>query len=323
MVNFVALLVALLPTVVAVDRTKFRTCDQGSFCRRFKKWIARPGLDEPVWELVPSSKTATPDGGFSFQVQNKHEAAPHLLLSINVFDAGMLRLKLNEIDPLHQRYELPAGDVVVEPKPTQSQKVDVTDDGARTKIKFTAANSAVIEMTLQHSPLKIESRVNGELVQMLNSRNFMNFERYRKSGEQRPPDANAAAGIETQYVDAASCPNLDTEGLWEESFGGHSDKKPNGPASFGFDLTLGSSVAGVYGFAEHASANNLEPFAEPYRFFNLDVFEYELDNSMALYGAVPFIQAVHKTQVSGFLLINPSETFVKLDKIENGVMNTW
>lgn len=32
---------------------------------------------------------------------------------------------------------------------------------------------------------------------------------------------------------------------------------------------------------------------EPYRLYNLDVFEYELDNPMALYGAVPVMYA-HK-----------------------------
>jgi len=32
---------------------------------------------------------------------------------------------------------------------------------------------------------------------------------------------------------------------------------------------------------------------DPYRLYNLDVFEYELDNVMALYGAVPVMLA-HK-----------------------------
>ncbi len=31
--------------------------------------------------------------------------------------------------------------------------------------------------------------------------------------------------------------------------------------------------------------------SDPYRLFNLDVFEYELDNEMALYGSIPFMQA--------------------------------
>lgn len=32
---------------------------------------------------------------------------------------------------------------------------------------------------------------------------------------------------------------------------------------------------------------------EPYRLYNLDVFEYDLDSPMSLYGAVPYVIA-HK-----------------------------
>lgn len=32
---------------------------------------------------------------------------------------------------------------------------------------------------------------------------------------------------------------------------------------------------------------------DPYRLYNLDVFEYELNNRMALYGSIPFMLA-HK-----------------------------
>lgn len=34
-------------------------------------------------------------------------------------------------------------------------------------------------------------------------------------------------------------------------------------------------------------------YTEPYRLYNLDVFEYELDSPMAIYGSVPYILA-HK-----------------------------
>ncbi len=43
------------------------------------------------------------------------------------------------------------------------------------------------------------------------------------------------------------------------------------------------------------STNNLFPYSDgdPYRLYNLDVFEYELDNRMALYGSIPLMLA-HK-----------------------------
>ena len=40
---------------------------------------------------------------------------------------------------------------------------------------------------------------------------------------------------------------------------------------------------------------------EPFRLFNLDVFEYELDNTMALYVAVPYIVAHRRNRTAGML----------------------
>ena len=42
----------------------------------------------------------------------------------------------------------------------------------------------------------------------------------------------------------------------------------------------------VWGFSAHRGG-------DPYRLYNLDVFEYELNNPMALYGSVPVLYA-HK-----------------------------
>jgi alpha 1,3-glucosidase len=36
---------------------------------------------------------------------------------------------------------------------------------------------------------------------------------------------------------------------------------------------------------------NTPTATDPYRLYNLDVFEYELHNTMALYGSVPFVMA--------------------------------
>ncbi|CAE7946342.1 modA, partial [Symbiodinium sp. KB8] len=100
-------------------------------------------------------------------------------------------------------------------------------------------------------------------------------------------------------------------GLWEEPFGGHTDQKPRGPASLGMDVSFLGDVPSLFGLPEHATKASLPFYEEPYRFFNLDVFEYEIDEPMALYGAIPLIWAIHRLEglpamASGFLWINPS-----------------
>jgi alpha 1,3-glucosidase len=125
--------------------------------------------------------------------------------------------------------------------------------------------------------------------------------------------------------------DLDREGLWEESFGSHKDSKPYGPMSVGADISFpGSSF--LYGLPEHASATALKTtigenseYEDPYRLYNLDVFEYDLDVPMALYGAVPLIvsQSAH-TGTVGVFWFNPTETFVDiLDNEENSKTSHW
>jgi alpha 1,3-glucosidase len=321
---------AVFQLTSAVDRSKFRTCEQGSFCRRFKKWIVRPNLDEALWTLVPESRQELSEGGYSFKVKHAHEAEPHLELKLTPYESGVLRMRLNEIDGIHQRHVIPAGDVINDPPPPVA-KASFDQASTGTVLSFTTNAGVKVEALVKHAPLTIEVRANGQHVQTLNSRNFLNFERYRKPQELRPPDAkNADADAETKTIDAAAHPHdLDKKGLWEEDFGGHTDRKPRGPASYGLDVTFEGDVPGVFGLPEHATKASLPFYNEPYRFFNLDVFEYEIDVEMALYGTIPMLWAVHHgsgsspSVVSGFLWMAPSETFVKFDRADKAVQSWW
>jgi alpha 1,3-glucosidase len=311
----------LIQITFAVDRSKFRTCEQGSFCRRFKKWMVRPNVEEALWTVVSGSRADLAEGGYSFRIKHVHEADAHLELKLTAYDSGIIRMRLDEIDPVFKRHVIPAGDFINDPPPPVA-KVTFSDASTSTTLSFTTTAGVKVDAVLKHSPLQIQVLANGQHVQTLNSRNFLNFERYRKPKEYRPPDAKNAEGDANQMViDAAAHPyDLDQKGLWEEDFGGHTDKKPRGPASYGMDVTFEGDVPSVFGLPEHASKASLPFYDEPYRFFNLDVFEYEIDTEMALYGTIPFLWAMHRGSgstpsiASGFLWSAPSETFVKLDR---------
>lgn len=49
---------------------------------------------------------------------------------------------------------------------------------------------------------------------------------------------------------------------------------------------------------------------EPYRLYNLDVFQYELYNRMALYGSVPVLLAHSPLRDLGIFWLNAAETWV-------------
>lgn len=78
----------------------------------------------------------------------------------------------------------------------------------------------------------------------------------------------------------------DETGYWEEYFGGKTDSKPYGPQSVGADITF-HGVAGLYGIPQHSSSFKLQTtlggsYTDPYRLFNLDVFEFATNKPAAL-----------------------------------------
>ncbi len=130
--------------------------------------------------------------------------------------------------------------------------------------------------------------------------------------QKRADDAAADAGAVAAAAKA--------DDLWEEQFGAHRDSKPFGPASVGMDITY-EGAAHVYGLAEHAAPLNLPSttgpgakYADPYRMYTLDVYDYELDSPMALYGGVPLLLAHTPNATVGTLWFNPTETFIDISR---------
>lgn len=98
------------------------------------------------------------------------------------------------------------------------------------------------------------------------------------------------------------------------------------------DITF-SGINHVYGIPEHASSLSLKatrgpdaPYTEPYRLYNLDVFEYEGDNPMALYGSVPFMLGHSKNSTAAVFWMNAAETWIDVEKSpedKNGGILSW
>eukprot|EP00965_Chrysotila_dentata_P167904 5544446-Pleurochrysis_carterae.AAC.1 len=77
----------------------------------------------------------------------------------------------------------------------------------------------------------------------------------------------------------------------------------------------------LFGLAEHTGPLNLASttgdnakYAEPYRLWTLDVYDYELDSPMALYGGVPLLLSHAPNRTTGCLWFNPSEAFVDISR---------
>ncbi|XP_003377284.1 putative neutral alpha-glucosidase AB [Trichinella spiralis] len=100
----------------------------------------------------------------------------------------------------------------------------------------------------------------------------------------------------------------DTDGLWTEHFHTFTDSKPYGPSSVAADISF-IGFRHVFGLPEHADSLVLRDTnqTDPYRLYNLDVFQYEVDSPMALYGAAPYMIAHSAKATVGAFWLNSAE----------------
>ena len=103
---------------------------------------------------------------------------------------------------------------------------------------------------MQASPFRLDFYSKGELVLSANSEGLLRFEHTRTKPEE---------GEENREQD-------NQPGMWEESFGGNTDSKPNGPTAIAMDFTF-LNVNNVYGVPEHADSFSLKDTSgsDPFR----------------------------------------------------------
>ena len=145
---------------------------------------------------------------------------------------------------------------------------------------------------------------------------------YEDGTIESPSEVVDETPVETAVETPSSNDDQEEEnGYWEEYFGGRTDKKPWGPQSVGSDITF-HDIDALYGIPQHSSSPKLKPtvngyYSDPYRLFNLDVFEYATDKNTALYGSVPFMIGHSPRHTVGLLWLNPTDTFIDIYNEEN------
>nr|XP_027096889.1 probable glucan 1,3-alpha-glucosidase [Coffea arabica] len=294
------LLLLISPSVFSWKKDEFRNCNQTPFCKRARS--RKPGS----CNLIATEVSISDDGDLiaklipKTQENNESQDAPvevdskPLLLTVSVYQDGILRLKIDEeqsLNPPKKRFEVP--DVILDEflsKKLYLQRL------SEEKIDNDLGFSSVVyldgdyEGVLRHDPFEVfvRERGNGKRVLSINSNGLFDFEQLREKKE----------GDD-----------------WEERFRSHTDTRPYGPQSISFDVSFfGADI--VSGIPEHATSLALKPtsgpgvdgFSEPYRLFNLDVFEYIDESPFGLYGSIPFMISHGKARgSSGFFWLNAAE----------------
>uniref|UniRef100_A0A8C1ZU09 Neutral alpha-glucosidase AB n=1 Tax=Cyprinus carpio TaxID=7962 RepID=A0A8C1ZU09_CYPCA len=302
---------SLLPLVLllclsaqAVDRSNFKTCDQSAFCKRQRE--LKPG-QSPYRALLDTLELS--NSRLSLQLINDNNKV-RLLLELYRLQGNMTRVKINELKPLKPRYEVP--DVLLSHPITEALSVVAQDENSLV-VSLGGKDQRLI---LSAQPFRLDIVEGSQVLMSLNSRGLLAFEhlRTRKDTKSESEQATGQENVEQQTdEDGQIKEDDDKPGMWEETFKSHTDSKPNGPTSISLDFSL-PGVEHVYGIPEHADTLKLKNTdgSDPYRLYNLDVFQYELHNPMALYGAVPVLISHSTDRTMGIFWLNAAETWVDI-----------
>lgn len=182
-----------------------------------------------------------------------------------------------------------------------------------------------IELTVNDFQMKIYYE--DTLQMIINERYLFNWEHYRIK------DNN----------DENVLPFESTFNMFTDDFQySKTDTIPLGPESVALDFTF-VNYGNVYGIPEHADSvklrdtsstntvlsrnevsssssddddavlNHSQKSNDPYRLFNVDVFEYNVDSKQPMYGAIPLMIAARPGSSMGLLWLNPSDTWIDIN----------
>jgi len=275
--------------VFCFKEEEFKKCDDANFCKRNR------GRAGDVYALQP--ETAKLQGSVLSATVLNEETEPPVQFKLQVtFYNSFLRVHLNEM-PDKGRYQVSG---------VLSEDMEKHLTGARLDIGKDALTATFgdAQIVIKYWPLQMDVYVGQKRAIVLNSRQMLGMEHMREKKEGDP------------------------EGWWEEKFRSHTDSKPNGPEAVSFDVMF-DDFKHVYGLPERATSLALKPTAgsgvssEPYRLYNLDVFEYLPESPFGLYGSIPMMVAHRKDLTVGVFWLNSAEMFVDVMQSGGSMATQW
>ncbi|KAG8935147.1 hypothetical protein FRC02_008498 [Tulasnella sp. 418] len=319
----------VIPTL-AVKHSDFKTCSNAAFCRRGRA-LAKRASESSSWHSpysVDSSHIVYSASKSSFVVPLKSEIYPGIKfeLEVRIHDDGVVRVRVDEVDGLRKRYDEAASWALTkEPVLASAGSVKWTEGKKDIRGLYNG-----VEVRVSYAPFKVSLYQEGREEIVLNGEGFFHVEHFRqKEGPAPATESQTVEGAEAteQAVIQEAKPTIrasawfegeEEDGYWEESFLSWTDSKPKGPESFSVDINF-PGHSHVYGIPQHAAPLALPTttgkdsyFDDPYRLWNLDVFEYEASSTMSLYGSIPLLHAHSEHSTVGIFNAVASETWIDI-----------
>lgn len=349
---YVVAILLILSCTDAVEWSKFKTSSDLGFCRRHRHFSAslqsryrvrHTSLAVSTWRDLPAFVGVLEASG-----------RPDLLLVIIAFANGIFRVVIDDSDSLpHSRHTvsdailphitpLPLADSVLTMDkttatlllPGASFFLKVSFDPLRVDLFSVDSDIPRISLNSQHRLLvdNFTHQPTAEVPDHHTSTVATPSEEDSSLGDANPAHTEPIAeeSPNAPPTDSQPDPSPSCDGCWSEDFQRHTDPKLRGPESVGMDISF-PFANHIYGIPERTVNFSIgdtvdklgQVISEPYRLYNLDVFEFELDKPLGLYGAVPFLYARNGKHSSGILWLNSAETYVDVIESATGKDTHW
>lgn len=305
--------------VWAVKDYLFKSCDNSGFCKRNRHYAHQiaQGFGAPYFvspESVNVGEKSIIGTIFKKLPLNSLVALP---FELSLLKGESIRFKVDEDrqvtkGKLTTRRYNEASHAAFDEKEEEKYQVLAAEKIAKTAsdVLITFGLEDRYRAVLEFSPIKLTLYRRGVAQVIVNSDNFFNIEHFREK------DDNVNHLWENLELDFD---------MFTDSFGDSKhDTLPMGPESVAVDVAF-NGYTHVYGIPEHADSFSLKSTVGttwPYRLFNVDIFEYETESRMPMYGTIPLMVAVKPDVAVGVFWLNAADTFVDIDKAES-VKTHW
>ncbi|KAK4868708.1 hypothetical protein LT330_006910 [Penicillium expansum] len=320
LLSLVILLGCIVVPGLAVKNKDFKTCEQSGFCKRNRAYADNASSQGTSWSSPYELDPATvhfKDGmltGVIVKTTTANEKV-RLPLTVSFLESGAARIVVDEEKRMKGDIEMRHGSQANKKRYDETEKWVIVGGLEISKSATLNAQSETgftnilygpgdkFQAIVRHAPFGVEFQRDGQTHVQLNHQGLLNMEHWRPKVDGKDGESDEDEGT-----------------WWEETFGGNTDSKPRGPESVALDITF-PGYSHVFGIPEHADSLSLKEtrggsgnHEDPYRLYNSDVFEYELESPMTLYGAIPLMQAHRKNSTVGVFWLNAAETWIDIVK---------
>ncbi|KAG5418654.1 ROT2 [Candida metapsilosis] len=301
----------LVSSCFAVKDYLFKSCEQNGFCHRNRHYAnevtSDPDFKSP-YNILPESVSIDDSVIKGTVVKESPHISSHVEFPFEMNVLGnSFHFKLDENRKPNQK-------LVNYKRYNETSKWAFTDGAELNKdVKFSKGKESIDvsygsnKVSIEFNPVKITFFHKGEKVLVVNDKQFLNIEHQRSE----------------QDNEDNILPQESTFNMFSDNFGDSKDDKlPLGPESIGLDFTL-KGFSNLYGIPEHADSMSLKDTKgkEPYRLFNVDIFEYETDSRLPMYGSIPLLIGVNAHAALGIFWVNSADSYIDIAKDKDSTVH--